>query len=138
MQALEEELRAFPIQVQRVSHNVIVVDLGAEVLFDFDSTVIDTPSRVFLDRLARSLRRYPDIGLRVIGHADGVGSEQYNIRLSRRRAEAVAKYLKQRDVRGLWVQVEGRGSSEPALQAADRADSINRRIELYIQAAAQG
>ncbi len=138
IEALEKKLRTFPIQVKRVSDDAIQVDLGREVLFAFDSAVISTSSRVLLDRLARSLRRYADIGLRVIGHADGVGSEEYNLRLSRRRAEAVANYLKQRDVQGLWIQVEGRGSSEPVVPSAGGSRRLNRRIELYIQAATQG
>jgi outer membrane protein OmpA-like peptidoglycan-associated protein len=138
IEALEKELRTYPLQVKRKSDDVIIVDLGREVLFAFDSTVIGTSSRGLLDRLARSLRRYADIGLRVVGHADAIGSEAYNVRLSRRRATAVANYLKQRGVQGLWIEAEGRGSSEPVAQSAGKDHRVNRRIELYIQAVAPG
>ncbi len=138
IEALAKELRTLPIQVKRISDNAITVDLGQEVLFAFDSAVIGASSQGLLDRLARSLRRYADVGLRVIGHADSIGSEKYNVRLSRRRATAVANYLKQRGVRGLWIEAEGRGSSEPAMQSAGSDHRINRRIELYIQTVAQG
>jgi OOP family OmpA-OmpF porin len=71
------------------------VSLSADALFDFDQSVIKPAGREQLDKLASDLRgmRYNDI--QVTGHADRLGSHDYNMKLSTRRAEAVAGYLSQ-------------------------------------------
>ncbi len=71
----------------------IQVTLSADALFDFDQSVIKPTGRQELDRLATDLRGTRYDAIRVTGHADRLGSHDYNMKLSMRRAQAVVAYL---------------------------------------------
>ncbi|HBB9961825.1 TPA: OmpA family protein, partial [Vibrio parahaemolyticus] len=68
------------------------VSLSAESLFGFDSA--ELTYNVDLESLAEQLTQYSEDKVRIVGHTDSAGSEAYNQRLSERRAQAVANYLK--------------------------------------------
>ncbi|MFL6693984.1 MAG: outer membrane beta-barrel protein [Ramlibacter sp.] len=74
---------------------VMKVSLSADALFDFDKSVIKPAGRDQLDKLAADLRGTRYDAIQVTGHADRLGSHDYNMKLSTRRAEAVAGYLSQ-------------------------------------------
>ena len=134
--SLEKSLRQLPFNVNRLDDGSLEVDLGNSVSFDFDSANFSPSSGSMLDKLVSALEPYTEISLRVVGHTDTKGPEYYNLRLSRRRAAAVAEYLKQHRVgTGSWVRVEGRGESDPV---APGDDERNRRIVLYITPVHQG
>src|SRR5688500_2492014 len=89
------------------------ITFAADVLFDFDKSVIKPDGRSKLDDLASKIR---SINLEVviaIGHADAVGSDAYNQALSVRRAEAVKAYLTSKGVEGNRVYTEGKGEKQP-------------------------
>jgi len=71
------------------------VSLSADALFDFDQSAIKPAGRTELDKLAAELRTMQYDTIRVTGHTDRLGPHAYNMRLSTRRAEAVAAYLGQ-------------------------------------------
>lgn len=71
------------------------VSLSADALFDFDQSVLKPAGREQLDKLAADLRGMHYDAIQVTGHADRLGSHDYNMKLSARRAEAVAGYLSQ-------------------------------------------
>jgi OOP family OmpA-OmpF porin len=71
------------------------VSLAADALFDFDESVIKPAGRGQLDQLASDLRGMRYDTIQVTGHADRLGPHEYNMKLSIRRAEAVAGYLSQ-------------------------------------------
>jgi len=111
------------------------VDLRRLVPFDFNSAEVRPESRPFLDRLAELIRRLDGFVVQVVGHTDDSGPRDYNVQLSRRRAEAVTAYLKQQGVPGSRLRAEGRGGSEPAAEVSDLSDggpADQRRIELFI------
>jgi len=58
------------------------------VNFAFDSSQLDANARSALNKQASFIRQYPEVRFRVYGHTDAVGSERFNLRLSRRRARA--------------------------------------------------
>jgi OOP family OmpA-OmpF porin len=109
------------------------ITFAADVLFDFDKSVIKPDGRSKLDDLANKVK---GINLEVviaIGHADWIGSDAYNQALSVRRAEAVKAYLQSKGVEGNRVYTEGKGEKQPVADnktAEGRAK--NRRTEIEV------
>jgi OOP family OmpA-OmpF porin len=109
------------------------VTFAADVLFDFDKSVIKPDGRSKLDDLANKMR---SINLEVviaIGHADAIGSDAYNQALSVRRAEAVKAYLVSKGLEGNRVYTEGKGEKQPVAdnKTAD-GRAKNRRTEIEV------
>lgn len=101
------------------------------VNFDFNSSDIRPSSRPVLDQAAELLKANPSVDVRVEGHTDSVGSEEYNQALSVRRAEAVYRYLVNRGVDPERFTVEGLGESRPiATNDTEAGRAQNRRVEL--------
>ena len=109
-----------------------VVELK-DVFFAFDSDVLDASSDVMLDEVAAFLLRHRDVIVEVGGHTDNVGSEEYNIDLSLRRAESVKRALMQRGIDEIRIKTAGYGSSKP-LKDNDTEENraANRRIEMKV------
>ena len=109
------------------------VTFAADVLFDFDKSVIKPEGRSKLDDLASKVK---GINLEVviaIGHADSIGSDEYNQRLSVRRAESVKAYMVSKGIEPNRVYTEGKGEKQPV--ASNRtADgrAKNRRTEIEV------
>jgi OOP family OmpA-OmpF porin len=91
----------------------ISVSFEAEPLFSFDKSVIRSDQRGKLDEFVASLKGTKYDSIDVIGHADRIGSEKYNLNLSQRRANAVKTYLVRQGVPAGKINAEGRGESEP-------------------------
>lgn len=77
----------------RRTEGTIVVDLPADVLFDFDKAVIRTDAEPALTKAAEVLKSYPNADVSIGGHTDSKGDDAYNEGLSLRRAKAVAERL---------------------------------------------
>jgi outer membrane protein OmpA-like peptidoglycan-associated protein len=76
---------------------------------------------------------YPDIRLEIDGHTDNVGSENYNEKLSERRAEAVRNFLAQQGVADASMTVRGFGPNQPvAANTTPLGRQQNRRVELVV------
>jgi outer membrane protein OmpA-like peptidoglycan-associated protein len=99
----------------------ILVNLPNGVTFAVDSTQISPTFQGTLDTIANSLVRYPDSLIDVMGHTDSTGSEQYNLDLSRRRAESVTNYLVSRGVSRARLETIGYGESYPV---ADNSSEV--------------
>jgi OOP family OmpA-OmpF porin len=80
------------------------------VSFEFRSAKLTPQARAVLDEL---LPKATDRRLQVSGHADSLGSSQYNQRLSKRRAEAVRAYLVGHGVDGKQIELFARGAAQP-------------------------
>lgn len=113
----------------------LVVTFESGLLFDFDSDQLRAESRRNLDSLAAHLSSFGDSKMLLVGHTDSIGTDAYNLDLSRRRALAVASYLESHGVSPSRVQTEGRGESEPiASNASDAGRQQNRRVEIAVYA----
>lgn len=103
-----------------------------EINFEFDSHIL-TDGFPSLLRLAELLSQNPDYKVRLVGHADYIGSSQYNERLGLRRANAVKAFLEKYGARPGQVTVESRGKSSPKLaEKSDEARFVNRRVEITV------
>jgi OOP family OmpA-OmpF porin len=101
------------------------------IRFDFDSAEIRTDAMPVLDALATALRRCPQRLIRVEAHTDSIGSEQYNLALSDRRAASVYTYLTEHGVPTSMLESKGYGESEPvASNDTEEGRAMNRRVEL--------
>jgi OOP family OmpA-OmpF porin len=89
------------------------VSLGSDVLFEFDKATLRPEGREKLDELADRIRDAQVESVLAVGHADRIGPDQYNEKLSAARAESVKEYLAQKGIPPERVRSEGRGESEP-------------------------
>ncbi len=89
------------------------VSFEAEPLFSFDKSVVRSDQRGKLDEFVASLKGTKYDSIEVIGHADRIGSVEYNLKLSQRRANAVKTYLVRQGIPAGKINAEGRGKSEP-------------------------
>lgn len=111
--------------------------LSSTELFDFDSATL-RGSQPKLDEIASVLSRDASItSVNILGYTDHLGSDQYNQKLSQRRAEAVKSYLANKGIDGSRLNAVGKGESNPVVECSDkkRADLIkclepNRRVEV--------
>jgi len=109
------------------------ITFAADVLFDFDKSVIKPDGRSKLDDLANKVRTINLEVVIAIGHADSVGSDAYNQALSVRRAEAVKAYLTSKGIEGNRVYTEGKGEKQPvADNKTSSGRAKNRRSEIEV------
>jgi OmpA-OmpF porin, OOP family len=95
------------------------VTLSADSLFDFDKSTLKPQGRADLDKLAGELRGVRYDTIRVTGHTDRFGSHEYNLKLSARRAEAVAAYLVQTGVAAGRISASGVDGADPVTKPGD-------------------
>ncbi|HEX8271577.1 MAG TPA: OmpA family protein [Longimicrobiaceae bacterium] len=136
-QAEEIEESVDGATVERIGEG-IAVTFESGILFPFNSTDLYPAGRSNLQKLADILQRNPGSEVLVVGHTDNVGSDQYNMDLSQRRAQSAASYLIQRGVSSGRIRTSGRGETEPiASNATESGRSQNRRVEVAIFASEQ-
>jgi len=103
------------------------------ILFDLDKATLKPESTKQLQHIVTLMKNYPKLRLEVQGHTDGQGSNDYNLKLSQRRAETVVAYLGLFGVNPSRLIPKGFGESkpvEPNTTEAGRAK--NRRVELVL------
>lgn len=127
-QALQNAVATSEATSVRRQQDVLVTTFKSELMFDFDSATIKPGGMNEIARVAKVLNQYPQTLLRVEGHTDQVGPEDYNQRLSERRAEAVKNALIQQNVDPRRVSAIGYGESQPI----SSSDAVNRRVEIRI------
>lgn len=109
------------------------VTFAADVLFDFDKAVIKPEGKSKLDDISNKVGGVNLEVVIAIGHADAVGSDAYNQRLSIRRAESVKAYLVSKGVQGNRVYTEGKGEKQPVADNKTRdGRAKNRRVEIEV------
>jgi outer membrane protein OmpA-like peptidoglycan-associated protein len=133
-QAAEIERDISGAKVERVGEG-IKITFSSGILFDVDQADLKNKSQTELTKLSAILNKYADTNIMLAGHTDSTGSEEYNLGLSRRRAQSVADYLTTQNVNPARFAVEGYGKSDPVASndtAEGRAE--NRRVEVAIWA----
>jgi OmpA-OmpF porin, OOP family len=107
------------------------VTTAAEVNFDFDRAVVRADAKGKLDNLVTNLRGVNLEVIIAIGHADSIGSDAYNMKLSLRRADSVKAYLVSKGIAASRVYTEGKGERQPiADNKTKEGRAKNRRVEI--------
>jgi len=121
-------------KVERVGEG-IQVTFESGLLFDFDSDRIRPDAAANFQELARSLNKFGNSNLLIVGHTDSQGDDAYNMALSQRRANAASAYLQSQGVPASRISTSGRGESEPvATNDTEAGKQLNRRVEVAIYA----
>jgi OOP family OmpA-OmpF porin len=103
------------------------------VNFDFDKATIRPDAKSILDEAASILRDNPTVAVSIEGHTDSIGSDDYNLRLSMRRAAAVQAFLIEAGIAEARLSTRGFGESQPvASNDTDDGRAQNRRVELKV------
>jgi peptidoglycan-associated lipoprotein len=110
-------------------------DLKAMIHFDYDQSDIRGDDAATLDRKAAILGVNPGVRVRISGHADERGSDEYNLALGMRRAASAKRYLENKGVDGSRIEVISYGEERPLSTGADEASwANNRRDEFEVTA----
>jgi outer membrane protein OmpA-like peptidoglycan-associated protein len=107
----------------------------ANRLFHFASgkAVVRREDRQFLSEVAKRIDACKPLRVAVVGHTDSDGSRRYNLKLSRQRAEAVARPLTKNAVAAQHFSISGEGESSPAKPNTTRANkAYNRRVTMQV------
>ena len=112
----------------------LVMSLGSDSMqFNFDKATLRPENRELLSKIVGILLTSKNYGIYVYGHTDDIGSEEYNLDLSEKRAQTVRDYLTENGIAPEIITSKGFGKSSPIVpgtSAEARAD--NRRVEIGI------
>ena len=114
--------------------NGLVVTLGSNsIRFDFDKSDVKPQYREILSRIAGVLMSVQGYSISVYGYTDDVGTADYNLKLSERRAQAVHDYLVESGLDPKIITTKGYGKSDPRVPGdSTAAHATNRRVEIGI------
>jgi len=89
------------------------VTMAADALFDFNKAVLRPEGKAKLDQLTKDIKNIKLEVIIAVGHADRIGNDKYNQKLSERRAASVKDYLVSKGVEANRVYAEGKGEKQP-------------------------
>jgi len=133
-QALRDRLRdqLSAILETRDTARGLIVSLS-DVLFDFNQASLKPGAKEKLAKVSGILLAYPTLHMNVEGHTDSVGTDDYNLKLSQRRADAVRDYLTSNGINSSSVQSVGLGKADPVASNDNAAGrQQNRRVEMVV------
>lgn len=138
-QTRQESLRASLAQMEgkfasvRQDARGTIVSL-ADILFDFDKATLRRDVEFNLVKIATILNQYSEMNVLVEGHTDAIGTDEYNLNLSKKRAQAVSDFLVSQGVAAKRMSWEGYGKTRPvADNDTEEGRQKNRRVDLVIQ-----
>lgn len=107
--------------------------IAKDLKFDFDKADIKPEYHEILDKAVMVMEMNPDLLIEIHGHTDSIGTEEYNQKLSERRAESVREYLVSRGIAGERLTAVGMGKMDP-IAPNDTAEGRmqNRRVEFNV------
>lgn len=109
------------------------LSLSTDALFNFDKSDLRPDAKAELDNLLERIRASNVDEISLIGHTDSIGTDQYNQKLSERRADAVKAYLVSQGMAAEKIHTEGRGEREPvADNKTKEGRQENRRVDVAV------
>ena len=104
-----------------------------DVLFDFNKYTLKSEARERLAKISGIVEAYPGLKLQVEGHTDSIGSDEYNVQLSEKRADSVRAYLVSNGVRPDSVSAQGFGKADPVADNSTASGrKLNRRVDMVV------
>jgi outer membrane protein OmpA-like peptidoglycan-associated protein len=135
---LAQEIQSGQARIEKLPNDVVRITMTNQTAFDTDSSSIKPGFYTTMDKLADVVVRYNKTSLTVVGHTDNVGSNDYNQKLSERRAHSVAQYLESKRVDSMRLALSGKGETQPvAPNTSDGGRQANRRVEIYVEPVTQ-
>ena len=129
--AAEESAR---VEAERkAAREAVILTLTTPVYFELDQADLTDEGRRLLDVKGEALQRQPSIRIRIEGHADDTGSDEYNMALGERRAATARRYLVQSGIAEGRIQIVSRGEERPACtEGSEPCRARNRRDEFIL------
>lgn len=117
------------------SDREVNIQVPDHLFFDYDKSDLKPEAQQILDEIVKSLQQYKKAEVRIYGHTDNSGEDQYNKNLSERRAESVKAYLSTKvDLPDVTYRTKGYGESKPvAPNDTEENRQKNRRVEIIIE-----
>jgi outer membrane protein OmpA-like peptidoglycan-associated protein len=131
-QKIEEEIPG--AQVERIDDAIVITfDEGSGVYFATNKYDLNETSRTNLDKLSGVMKEYPDTNIIVVGHTDSTGPREFNMTLSKNRAQAVTNYLVQKGISSGRFTTEWFGPDQPTHDnSTTEGRAKNRRVNVAI------
>lgn len=131
-QVFDDELVRADRELKAVLSKIKSGDIP-KVQFDFDKSDVRPESFTALDMIADIMLKRPSLKLKIVAHTCTIGTAEYNLKLSDRRAKAVMDYLVQKGVPPPSLRYRGAGYSEPiADNSTEEGREKNRRVEFRL------
>lgn len=131
MQAMSDEAR----MARERAMEAVRAALTAPIYFEYDQAELSSDARAVLDAKVPALSANDGVRLRIAGHTDSRGSDEYNLALGQRRAAAAKRYLTQRGIAESRMEVVSFGEEQPSATGEDESSwSRNRRAEFELTA----
>lgn len=123
-------------EVERVGEGILInFDENSGVTFATNKADLTVASKANLDKVVKVFLEFPDTNILVQGHTDSTGSDDYNMELSKKRANSVVAYLKSNGVAANRLAMEGLGETMPRFDnTTPEGRSKNRRVEIAVVA----
>ena len=107
--------------------------LSGDANFEFNKAKLLTNAYTVLDSLVSTMKKHPEYKWEIDGYTDAIGSDSYNIRLSKQRALSVVDYLVSQGVQRSSLKIRGYGKENPiATNDTNEGRSMNRRVEIKL------
>ena len=102
----------------------------SNIHFDFNKADIKPSGYPILDNVVQVMKKNKDLSIIIDGHTDNIGTEAYNLKLSKRRAESAKAYLVRKGIAKSRIQTKGYGFERPvATNKTEEGRARNRRVE---------
>ncbi len=126
-----DDVKLEPIQVAEIQENVTIT--LNNIFFDFDKSVLKPESFPELNRIVTMMNEKPTMQVEIAGHTDSIGSNEYNLNLSQRRAKSVGTYLMEKGITKERISVVFFGETKLIdLTNTKAGHAKNRRVEFKI------
>ncbi len=113
--------------------SILQFSLSSSVLFDFNKFDLKEEALAELLKISDEIKKYPDSKIIISGHTDSIGTEEFNKKLSEKRAAAVRDFLKSNGLENYEFEIYGYGKARPvSSNETEEGRAKNRRVEIMV------
>jgi outer membrane protein OmpA-like peptidoglycan-associated protein len=108
-------------------------EISQLIYFKTNSYILNENDKKIIDRVYEILKKHSYLKVKILGHTDAQGEEEYNIKLSESRAQSVTEYLLFRGISSDRIHSKGYGENSPVeSNSSEQGRALNRRVEFVI------